>query len=440
MSIPANKIKLLLAFTLCPLLCLSAMAPAAHHSDAMAQTKLTKMLETEHRSFETAEMLIAELRHLIENTRYQLATHAVLGLQPREDWLAYNNLERANDKQTYKCYPFIKCTTYPPGTNLVIIGDVHGNSEALDMILAFVSSNREAVAPTPRYVFLGDYVDRWRSTAHDSDDTITYQKALSFYNANPDVVTMLRGNHEDLIALIQFSSFRENRCIMPTPGAPVGKKCQANPLLYQIATSYEFLPSAFFVGCHSEQKPTPFIQLCHGGIEPTINPQELLVNAATNPQTLYQFTTDTRNIAPPQAWATRNGLLWNSFSLLDHTEDDRRHHSVLHGLTDLEQYLANASVGSVERLYGIWGAHQHYDEMLTKLKCNGGLATLWGGLAHVLVSAYQELPGISFSVITLAENAEAWTLTQYTHYPETDAPGHFTSHGPVPLFEYLRAH
>lgn len=439
MSISTSKKVLILASVLCPLFQISAMENAAH-AEAVVHSKMTQLLEREQQSLAAASMLTEELNHLAENTKHQLATHMVLGSRPREDWLTYNNLERANDKLTFKCYPFIKGTAYPAGTNLVIVGDVHGNSEALDMILGFVSSNREAVAPRPHYVFLGDYVDRWRKITQDSDDTITYQKALNFYNANPEMVTMLRGNHEDLIALIQFSSFRENRCIMPAQGVPAGKRCQANPLLYQIATSYEFLPSAFFVGCHSEQKPTPFLQLCHGGIEPSLNPQALLVNAATETQTFYQFTTDVREVAPPQPWATRNGLLWNSFSLLDHTEDDRRHHSVLHGLADLENYLANASAGSVEHLCGVWGGHQHYDDMLVKLAHNGGLATLWEGRAHVLVSAYQELPCISFSVVTLAENAEGWMLTQYTHHPAIDAPGHFASHGPTPLFEYLRAH
>lgn len=366
-----------------------------------------------------------ELERLVQ-TQQHLRFMAV---RPPEGWLSYNNLDRINQKKTFKCHPFAQGKLFPVGTTLIIVGDIHGNDPALRMILGHSHQHQN-----PHYVFLGDYPDKGKHVWDDSDDTLVYKGGLNFYNDHPATVTLLRGNHEDIRALYRFESFRENDCIF-----------RENPSImrFKIATSYEFLPVAFLVGCRNTQTGrTACIQFSHGGIEPTYNPQSLMRTIAAHQEMVCQFLTNPTIPEPRQTWDTRNGLLWNGFCRDANDHQDTAHQSTLHGFNSATRYLEQASFTSEQSridLLGCFGGHQHYGETLADMEAHGGLSCLWGGRVHTLVSAYRELHCIAYCTIVLAPNPEDWVLTCYTHRPGTDAPGHFniTHHGPV--FEYLHA-
>jgi len=81
----------------------------------------------------------------------------------------------------------------PEGTRLYAIGDIHGRLDLLDKLLGIIErdrANREKMPTT--FVFLGDYVDRGRSSKGVVGRLIS---------GLPEDVTpqFLKGNHEDLL-------------------------------------------------------------------------------------------------------------------------------------------------------------------------------------------------------------------------------------------------
>ncbi len=358
--------------------------------------------------------------NLFAHTQSQLP---FLGTQQPFGWTSYDNLDQANQdpkEQTYKCLPFVQGQVFPPGKKIILFGDIHGNYEALDWALSFINQNPE-IAPNPHYLFLGDYINRSRQFWDASDDTLVYNRLLALYNQNPQCVTLLRGNHEDIRALYRFDAFRENPSIF-----------DAQPTMrFKIATSYEFLPAAFFVGCHDQETAqTGFIQFCHGGIEPNFNPQPFLSNIPLNSSAVCSFLP----MHPSKnTWDSRLGLLWNSFCQSEEDTPDRVHGSINFGKQHTTTYLTNAASPNTT-LYGIFGAHQHYHEVLKEMKFNSGLACMHGGIVHILTSAHNDLPCYSFCVITVTEHPKDWHLEVYSHLKGRDKPGQFIMTRCRPLF------
>lgn len=70
-----------------------------------------------------------------------------------------------------------------------VFGDVHGDLEALDVVLAALPP----LEPDDALVFLGDYVDR----GPDSAGVVARIRALTEEEGVPCPVVALRGNHED---------------------------------------------------------------------------------------------------------------------------------------------------------------------------------------------------------------------------------------------------
>jgi len=71
------------------------------------------------------------------------------------------------------------------------IGDIHGCLDQLHHLVELCQ--RDAGTPTPKLVFLGDYIDR----GPDSDGVIDF--LMDLHDQAPDQVICLRGNHEDLL-------------------------------------------------------------------------------------------------------------------------------------------------------------------------------------------------------------------------------------------------
>jgi len=80
-------------------------------------------------------------------------------------------------------------------SRILVIGDIHGASTALDAILA-------AVSPTPAdlVITLGDYVDRGIDSAGVIDRLLKLSRTHQ--------VVSLRGNHEEMMMDARQSRFR----------------------------------------------------------------------------------------------------------------------------------------------------------------------------------------------------------------------------------------
>ncbi len=74
--------------------------------------------------------------------------------------------------------------------NLVIIGDLHGDSKTLFQILYEIDYGRFLSQQLNKLVFLGDYIDR-------GSDSLSVMYSLCYLkSAYPDSVILMRGNHE----------------------------------------------------------------------------------------------------------------------------------------------------------------------------------------------------------------------------------------------------
>lgn len=96
------------------------------------------------------------------------------------------------------------------------IGDVHGHCHALEALLAKI---RPDVTSCDQVVFLGDLIDR------GPDSLGAIQAVLSFRNACPARVTVVRGNHEEAF-LATVRDFTKHSWILGMEGlATVASYC-----------------------------------------------------------------------------------------------------------------------------------------------------------------------------------------------------------------------
>src|ERR671917_1482597 len=74
--------------------------------------------------------------------------------------------------------------------NLVVVGDLHGDSKSLFRILCKIDYRQFLSKPLNKLVFLGDYIDR------GTDSIGTVYSICYLKTAYPDSVIVMRGNHE----------------------------------------------------------------------------------------------------------------------------------------------------------------------------------------------------------------------------------------------------
>src|SRR5919197_3599349 len=74
--------------------------------------------------------------------------------------------------------------------NLVIVGDIHGDSKSLFKVLGDIGFERFLANPYNKIIFLGDYVDR-------GSDSIAVLYSICYLKQKyPDSIILMRGNHE----------------------------------------------------------------------------------------------------------------------------------------------------------------------------------------------------------------------------------------------------
>jgi diadenosine tetraphosphatase ApaH/serine/threonine PP2A family protein phosphatase len=119
---------------------------------------------------------------------------------------------------------------------IMIVGDIHGDLEALDFIL-----RKRAEIDCKNILFLGDYVDR------GLQGTEVLLKLFQLKIENPKHIFLLRGNHESMEMNVYYGFFKE-----------IGFD---QNLLLRISQTYEKIPVAAVISSHT---------FCiHGGINGT---------------------------------------------------------------------------------------------------------------------------------------------------------------------------
>lgn len=188
-------------------------------------------------------------------------------LDPEEFNSAVDAFNATTQKAPYNVdpnSPYAKKIRLPSDSKICFIGDIHGSVHSLLrsllrlIALGYLKNDFSIPANKKIYmVFTGDYIDRGRYGFE-----VIYT-LIKLKLKNMDRIFLLRGNHE--IGLIYF---------MYGFGVEMSKKGNVNT-----ADKFEkfcnMLPLALFIGAgkNSSDKGNPFwIQCCHGGIEPTLDP------------------------------------------------------------------------------------------------------------------------------------------------------------------------
>ena len=161
--------------------------------------------------------------------------------------------------------PFARKLVLPPGSTVLLQGDLHGDIHSLIAVLGRWNEqgwlDGFRLTGTQRHVvFLGDYTDRGLYGVE-----VLYT-LLRLHLANPDRVHLVRGNHEDVNLVARYGFLAEGMA-----------KYRDQFDAAQVVRVYDFLPVVLYLG-----SGTNFVQLCHGGMEPGFNPGRLLSASGTN--------------------------------------------------------------------------------------------------------------------------------------------------------------
>ncbi|MDR3550132.1 MAG: metallophosphoesterase family protein [Candidatus Babeliales bacterium] len=161
--------------------------------------------------------------------------------------------------------PFIQKLVINSGVQVAIRGDLHGDVHSLLAYIEFLQKEGHLdgfnIKDKNKFhmIFLGDYVDRGNYGVE-----VLYT-LMRLKIANPDNVTMVRGNHEDT-----------HMCDNGGFGTEFTTKFGNDFDKYHSTIKmYDFLPVALYLGSGSGESKD-FMQCCHGGMEVGYNPLELL--------------------------------------------------------------------------------------------------------------------------------------------------------------------
>lgn len=168
------------------------------------------------------------------------------------------------DLLTFKFRPYVQKCIMPTDATVNIIGDLHGDVQALINALDLLEKkgylHDDFTLKTNHYlIFLGDYTDRGPCGVE-----VLYA-LFRLKVANPDQVILLRGNHED--AYVNecprfFSAELKNKFGLTT-------RTDRQEFIYNL---YELFPVALYLGTPKND----YIVLSHGGLEIGFDPAALL--------------------------------------------------------------------------------------------------------------------------------------------------------------------
>jgi hypothetical protein len=169
-----------------------------------------------------------------------------------------------------------------PRDKIYFVGDIHGSIGALVRNMRIwraidLLNENFKIRPNNYLVFLGDYVD------YGQHSLLVLYSILKLKLLNWNSVILLRGNHEtegdsDTYAFVKHmqSLYGDMKYLKALFGAQIPKEIQdAGKFFYNICVinCFNILPLALYIGINGHQ---PFIQCCHGGIEPGYNPKMFL--------------------------------------------------------------------------------------------------------------------------------------------------------------------
>lgn len=165
---------------------------------------------------------------------------------------------------------FMEKHDLPAGSEIAVIGDIHGNGLRLD--LTFKSLQQQGFldehyqCKLGKYVvFLGDYVDR------GSNNLKVLEMVMAFKLENPLHVFLLRGNHEDVKTVQSHQAFYTQH------DPKYVRYLSDSDNVGKLQQLYQKLPVAVYLGERNQtSQPSEYMQFCHGLFHLYTDPQKLL--------------------------------------------------------------------------------------------------------------------------------------------------------------------
>jgi hypothetical protein len=317
--------------------------------------------------------------------------------------------------------PFVQKRLVPPGSQVLLQGDLHGDIHSLLAVLGRLQERgllKGFQITDPRFymAFLGDYTDRGLYGVE-----VIYT-LLRLQLANPGRVLLIRGNHEDISLVSRYGFLAEGQ-------AKYGADFDAA----KVVRFHDFLPAAVYLGTGND-----VVQLCHGGVEPGFDPRPLLQSDQTNAFQRIVELKQQAYLASQPPWARSDaaagaeaakwfrdfrpqspispsviGFMWNDFTVFsgETAFANNPERASIYGKAAVTHILQTQSAPAT-RVHGVIRAHQHSgvpNPIMRRLMASRGAFRHWQEAA--------EPTGDRFEASTLETGASrpipegsVWTL------------------------------
>jgi hypothetical protein len=317
--------------------------------------------------------------------------------------------------------PFVQKRLVPPGSQVLLQGDLHGDIHSLLAVLGRLQERgllKGFQITDPRFymAFLGDYTDRGLYGVE-----VIYT-LLRLQLANPGRVLLIRGNHEDISLVSRYGFLAEGQ-------AKYGADFDAA----KVVRFHDFLPAAVYLGTGND-----VVQLCHGGVEPGFDPRPLLQSDQTNAFQRIVELKQQAYLASQPPWARSDaaagaeaakwfrdfrpqspispsviGFMWNDFTVFsgETAFANNPERASIYGKAAVTHLLQTQSAPTT-RVHGVIRAHQHSgvpNPIMRRLMASRGAFRHWQEAA--------EPTGDRFEASTLETGASrpipegsVWTL------------------------------
>lgn len=382
--------------------------------------------------FETQPPILS-LRDIMDLTtciRNTLITDISINLPP-------NSIEKLLDPQRGI---YLQAIIVPNNTNIVTIGDLHGEVHALAQIIRSLQYKNlmdqyGALSSNTYLVFLGDLMDR------GSYSIETLSLALLLKKQNPDHVIIIRGNHEQLNAMTKYGTIQE--CITKYG------ELNATTIIKNLITLFDLLPPVCFIGTPSHNQKLQFLQFNHGGLPYSFNydtpntyqQEPLFVYGITEPidtfikillqRCTYNTGNNTTFFYSCSNMPKNNGFLWSDFINHDqlYTSNDRRSMGVVASSQAFNAYTQKINTPNSALVCGIIRGHQHMPHGINQFHTidtftlapenpNGWLP-LESGITIPCTQQHTTLPIFTITSRPNAYNCNAYALVHYDDATQT---------------------
>ncbi len=163
----------------------------------------------------------------------------------------------APEASTKQMAGFLEKHELESGSEVAVVGDIHGNDLRLDLTLKALQKRgyldeQFRLLPGKNLVFLGDYIDRGKNSLK------VLELVMALKMENPEQVHLIRGNHEDLGTITgNINGYTAND---PRYRSYV-YKADNQVMLGQL---FKSLPVAVYMGQKSQSGKVEYVKFVHG--------------------------------------------------------------------------------------------------------------------------------------------------------------------------------